>query len=66
VNVESVYLKDKELARRWNISVALIRKMRVEKTGPPAVKIGRSIRYRIHEAEAWLDRQNAPKVEVPE
>jgi predicted DNA-binding transcriptional regulator AlpA len=48
-------INESEVARRANVSVAVIRKWRREKTGPRFLKLGRLVRYRARDVEAWLD-----------
>lgn len=39
------------------VTLASLRKWRWEKRGPAFIKLGRLIRYRKADLEAWLDRQ---------
>ncbi len=50
------YLLDEyQLAERLNVSVALLRKWRRQGKGPPYLKLGTLVRYRLEDAELWLD-----------
>lgn len=44
-----------QLAERWNISPSTLAKSRVSGDGPPFLKIGRSVRYDVAEADQWLE-----------
>jgi predicted DNA-binding transcriptional regulator AlpA len=44
-----------QLAERWNISPSTLAKARVSGDGPPFLKLGRSVRYDVAEAEQWLE-----------
>ena len=48
-------INESELARRANVSIAVIRKWRREKTGPRFLKLGRLVRYRVRDVEVWLE-----------
>lgn len=60
-----------EVARRIHVSLACLRRWRLERRGPQFIKIGPLVRYRPEELEAWLAtlptggsaeaRKNAPK-----
>lgn len=39
------------------VTLASLRKWRWERKGPAFIKIGRLVRYRKEDLEAWLDRQ---------
>jgi hypothetical protein len=46
-------LNENELAFRWGISVRTLRNRRVTGGGPTFVKLGRSVRYRVEDVEAF-------------
>lgn len=46
-----------ETAELLRIPVQLLYRWRYERRGPPSFKIGRYVRYRRAEVEAWIDRQ---------
>lgn len=45
-----------ELARRTGVSTITFARMRCKGSGPSFVKIGRSVKYRWSDVEAWLER----------
>jgi excisionase family DNA binding protein len=44
-----------DLATYVGVPLATIRKWRLEKTGPRACRVGRHLRYRRADVEAWLE-----------
>ena len=46
-----------ETAELLRVPVQLLYRWRYERRGPPSFKIGRYVRYRRAEVEAWIDRQ---------
>jgi len=51
-------LNTQELAQRLNVPAGTVRRWRDAGTGPPAVRVGRQIRYRPSAVEAWLDSRS--------
>lgn len=49
-----VFLSTKELAEYLRLPVATIHAWRHWKKGPPAARIGRHLRFRLADVEAWL------------
>jgi predicted DNA-binding transcriptional regulator AlpA len=47
-------LNEKEVAMRWSMSLASLRRWRTNGCGPRYVKLGASVRYRIEDLESWL------------
>lgn len=47
-------LKEEAAARYINFSVPFLRLTRRENRGPAFVRIGRTVRYRIADLDAWL------------
>jgi excisionase family DNA binding protein len=47
-------LTEEDVARQLHISVASLRRWRLERRGPPFIKVGSLVRYRPEEVEAWL------------
>jgi predicted DNA-binding transcriptional regulator AlpA len=41
-------------AERTKLSVSMLEKLRVYGGGPPYLKIGRSVRYRVADLDTWL------------
>ena len=48
-------IKPTDLADRLGKSAAVLANMRYLGTGPKFIKVGKSIRYRASDVEAWLD-----------
>jgi predicted DNA-binding transcriptional regulator AlpA len=48
-------LNIERLAERLTVSVGCIRAWRLRGEGPPAVRVGTSLRWDVNEVEAWLD-----------
>lgn len=46
-----------ELAARFRISVKTVQKWRQTTHGPAFIKVGRLVRYRESDIQAWLDAQ---------
>jgi hypothetical protein len=47
-------MTEEQLAKQLSVSVALIRRWRLEKRGPLFVKVGVLVRYRPEDVMAWL------------
>jgi excisionase family DNA binding protein len=47
-------LTEHEVARRLHVSVASLRKWRVERRGPQFIKVGSLVRYREEALQDWL------------
>ena len=48
LNLESaapIFLRERELAKRWDISIRSLQRWRAQSAGPPFFRIGRSFRY---------------------
>jgi excisionase family DNA binding protein len=43
-----------EVAKRLNVSVASVRRWRLERRGPAFVKVGALVRYHPEDLDAWL------------
>jgi predicted DNA-binding transcriptional regulator AlpA len=58
-------LTEQEVAALLQMSVPLVRRLHLEGTGPPCVKIGRQTRYRQAVVQRWLagDGQGSSPVE---
>lgn len=50
---EESFLSNEDLADRYHVPVATVRKWRHEGTGPPALKLGRHVRYRPEDVTEW-------------
>ena len=53
-----ILYSEKELSRLLNISIPKLRKDRVNEIGFPFRKIGKSIRYPMHECLEYLQKRN--------
>jgi excisionase family DNA binding protein len=51
-------LSPTELATWLSVPVSTIYNWRYMRSGPPGFKVGRHVRYRRCEVEAWLDKQH--------
>jgi predicted DNA-binding transcriptional regulator AlpA len=47
-------LTEEEVARQLHVSVASLRRWRLERRGPQFIKVGALVRYRPEEIEVWL------------
>jgi excisionase family DNA binding protein len=47
-------LTEQELAKRLNVSLASVRRWRMNGRGPVFVKVGALVRYRPEDVEVWL------------
>jgi predicted DNA-binding transcriptional regulator AlpA len=47
-------LTEEEVARQLRVSVASLRRWRLERRGPQFIKVGSLVRYRPDEIEVWL------------
>lgn len=50
-------MNESQVAQLASVSIALVRKWRRQGTGPRFLKLGRLIRYRVKDVDAWLDSQ---------
>lgn len=64
-------LKETDLAKHLKVSIACVRRWRLEQRGPRYLKIGSLVRYRSEDVEHWLlshptsgdsSQTNEPKV----
>ncbi len=53
------WLSNEDLAERYGVPLATIRKWRHEGTGPRGVRLGRHVRYSVVECERWETEQAA-------
>ena len=51
------HLSQEELARRWNLSGRTLERWRWLKTGPPYVKLGGRVAYRLADIESYETAQ---------
>ncbi len=52
-----VWLTTEGVARFLEVSPASVRGWRYRGTGPRGVRLGRGVRYRLADIEAWVDQQ---------
>ena len=50
----STLLTEEEVARQLHVSIASLRRWRLERRGPQFIKVGSLVRYRPEEIESWL------------
>lgn len=50
----SSLLTEEEVAKRLRVSLASIRRWRLERRGPQFIKVGSLVRYRPEDLETWL------------
>jgi hypothetical protein len=50
-------LTEEDVAKQLHVSIASLRRWRLEKRGPQFIKVGSLVRYRPEELEAWLASQ---------
>lgn len=52
--MSSDLLNETEVAKKLRVSLACLRRWRLEKRGPVFLKIGQLVRYRHEDLDAWL------------
>lgn len=50
---ETAPLTDRELAVRIGVQPGTLRQWRMKGYGPPYLKVGRAVRYRVSDVQAW-------------
>ncbi len=63
--MEPRHLNEFDLAKRWNISERTLQRWRWKKKGPPYLKIGGRVAYRLSDVEAW-EEENLKKPDADE
>jgi excisionase family DNA binding protein len=48
------FLTEREASKRLNVSVATLRRWRLEKRGPTFAKVGSLVRYRPEDVDSWV------------
>jgi excisionase family DNA binding protein len=56
-SVEERLWTEQETAAYLNVAVGTLRRWRAEGSGPPALRVGRTIRYRRSDVDRWLERE---------
>jgi excisionase family DNA binding protein len=49
------FLTEKEVARQINVSLASLRRWRLQQRGPRFVKVGALVRYRCEDLAQWME-----------
>ena len=57
------FLTIQQLAERFQVSVGCIRAWRLRGEGPPAIKLGNSLRWDLSEVDKWVDAQRESRWE---
>ena len=57
---EPTLLGDPDLAKRWKVSIRTLQRKRKEGSGPPFLRIGGQIRYRLEDVLLFEDCMIAP------
>lgn len=55
--IEGRLLRPADMAARIGVPVGTLANWRCDGRGPRYLKVGRHVRYRVEDLEAWLDRQ---------
>lgn len=56
-NIANDLINEQELATRWRVSRAFLRKQRSAGSGPKYFKLGAAVRYSLADVDAWLQAQ---------
>ena len=56
------FISESDLARQLNRSVRTLQRLAARQAGPPRIKVGRLIFYRIDSVRAWLAQQEKKPV----
>jgi len=62
---DTEWLGPKELAAEFGVPVTTVYQWNSKRTGPRAARIGRHVRYRRGDVEAWVERQYAADAPSP-
>jgi excisionase family DNA binding protein len=52
-------MTEAEVATYLHVAVGTLRRWRAEGSGPPALRVGRTVRYRRRDVDGWLEQQAA-------
>ena len=58
--LDDVLLSPQQLAEYLGVPLATVYRWRCEGTGPRGIKVGKHVRYRQRDVEAWLDTRSDP------
>lgn len=53
------HMSPEEVAEEFGVSLATVYKWRTQRTGPPGFRVGRHVRYRRGDVDAWVASQLA-------
>jgi len=53
-----------QVAERLTVSVGCIRAWRLKGEGPPAIRVGTSLRWDLREVDAWIDARRESRLEA--
>ena len=56
------YVSESDLARQLNRSVRTLQRLAARRAGPPRIKIGRLVYYRVESVRDWLARLEQPRI----
>jgi len=51
------YIRESDLARQLNRSVRTLQRLAARRLGPPRIKVGRLVFYRVDSVRTWLAQQ---------
>jgi len=54
---ETPHVNTKDAARYLTLSKSMLEKARTNGTGPQYLQLGRAVRYRLADLDAWLDER---------
>lgn len=52
-----IHLRENDLAKRWCLSLRTLQRWRIEGQGPPHLKLGGRVVYRLSDVEAYEREQ---------
>jgi excisionase family DNA binding protein len=55
--LEQRALRDRDAARYLDLSESWLRKARMNGSGPPFIKVGRTVRYLREDLDSWLEER---------
>src|SRR5207245_526711 len=61
-DILQIALTEREAATAIKVSVSLLHKCRRNSGGPPYVGLGRLVRYRLEDLQAWLAARTVPMI----
>jgi excisionase family DNA binding protein len=65
-NQSTALLTESEVAKTLALSLAALRRWRLERRGPRFIKVGSLVRYRQTDVELWLSsRPSGGELEIP-